>query len=249
MSDRRDCSHIGPRSPQMRGLEEDRDRDSLCPEAPRCARPAGVDRPGSLLEQWRPRPRLRPPRPPRPHPRRRPLRPSPRPAARPPPGRWPLSPARSPSPARRRSNRSRPPWPNWSRRPNSGFNYTVTGPGTGDGFKTFCKGETDISDASRKIKDEEAAACKAAGIEYTGAQDRVRRHDGHDLAGQQPPSPACRSRISTRSPDRSRRASTSGRRPRRSPSHSARTRSSRRPTWRSPVRAKSPARTTATSSW
>jgi phosphate transport system substrate-binding protein len=50
---------------------------------------------------------------------------------------------------------------------NAGFNYTVTGPGTGDGFKTFCKGETDISDASRKIKDEEAATCAAAGIEYT----------------------------------------------------------------------------------
>lgn len=50
---------------------------------------------------------------------------------------------------------------------NSGFNFTVTGPGTGDGFKTFCTGETDISDASRKIKDEEAATCAAAGIEYT----------------------------------------------------------------------------------
>ena len=50
---------------------------------------------------------------------------------------------------------------------NSGFNYTVTGPGTGDGFKTFCKGETDISDASRKIKPEEAAICATAGIEYT----------------------------------------------------------------------------------
>jgi phosphate transport system substrate-binding protein len=50
---------------------------------------------------------------------------------------------------------------------NPEFNFTVTGPGTGDGFKTFCKGETDISDASRKIKDEEAATCAAAGIEYT----------------------------------------------------------------------------------
>jgi len=50
---------------------------------------------------------------------------------------------------------------------NPDFNFTVTGPGTGDGFKTFCKGETDISDASRKIKDEEAAACDAAGITYT----------------------------------------------------------------------------------
>ena len=43
---------------------------------------------------------------------------------------------------------------------------TVEGPGTGDGFKKFCAGEADISDASRKIKDEEAATCKAAGIDY-----------------------------------------------------------------------------------
>lgn len=38
--------------------------------------------------------------------------------------------------------------------------------GTGGGFEVFCKGETDISNASRAIKDDEAAACKAAGIEY-----------------------------------------------------------------------------------
>ena len=50
---------------------------------------------------------------------------------------------------------------------NPEFTYTIKGPGTGDGFKVFCKGETDISDASRKIKDEEAATCKGAGIEYT----------------------------------------------------------------------------------
>jgi len=49
---------------------------------------------------------------------------------------------------------------------NPDFNYTIEGPGTGDGFKRFCAGETDISDASRRIKDEEATACKAAGIEY-----------------------------------------------------------------------------------
>ena len=49
---------------------------------------------------------------------------------------------------------------------NPDFNYTVEGPGTGDGFKRFCAGETDISDASRKIKDEEAQACKDAGINY-----------------------------------------------------------------------------------
>jgi phosphate transport system substrate-binding protein len=49
---------------------------------------------------------------------------------------------------------------------NPGVDYTVDGPGTGDGFALFCNGETDISDASRKIKDEEAAACEAKGIHY-----------------------------------------------------------------------------------
>ncbi|MFZ9124937.1 MAG: substrate-binding domain-containing protein [Ilumatobacteraceae bacterium] len=43
---------------------------------------------------------------------------------------------------------------------------SVEGPGTGDGFAKFCSGETDISDASRKIKDSEAEKCAAAGIEY-----------------------------------------------------------------------------------
>jgi phosphate transport system substrate-binding protein len=42
----------------------------------------------------------------------------------------------------------------------------VDGPGTGDGFVLFCKGETDISDASRPIKEEEKAACDQAGIKY-----------------------------------------------------------------------------------
>lgn len=43
---------------------------------------------------------------------------------------------------------------------------TVEGPGTGDGFKKFCGGESDISDASRRIKDSEAEACAEAGINY-----------------------------------------------------------------------------------
>ena len=43
---------------------------------------------------------------------------------------------------------------------------TVEGPGTGDGFKKFCAGEADVSDASRRIKDEEAASCAEAGVEY-----------------------------------------------------------------------------------
>jgi len=48
-----------------------------------------------------------------------------------------------------------------------GVNVTVAESGTGGGFKKFCAGETDISDASRPIKDEEAAECTANGIEYT----------------------------------------------------------------------------------
>ena len=42
----------------------------------------------------------------------------------------------------------------------SDVSITVDGPGTGDGFVLFCDGETDISDASRPIEDEEeATAC------------------------------------------------------------------------------------------
>lgn len=43
---------------------------------------------------------------------------------------------------------------------------TVDDPGTGDGFVEFCKGNADIADASRTIKDEEKAECDAAGIEF-----------------------------------------------------------------------------------
>jgi phosphate transport system substrate-binding protein len=38
--------------------------------------------------------------------------------------------------------------------------------GTGGGFKRFCAGETDISNASRPIKPTEVEACKAKGVEY-----------------------------------------------------------------------------------
>lgn len=38
--------------------------------------------------------------------------------------------------------------------------------GTGGGFEKFCNGETDISDASRPIKAEEAEVCESNGIEY-----------------------------------------------------------------------------------
>ncbi|RJL25198.1 PstS family phosphate ABC transporter substrate-binding protein [Bailinhaonella thermotolerans] len=39
--------------------------------------------------------------------------------------------------------------------------------GTGGGFEKFCAGETDISNASRAIKDEEKAACQAKNITFT----------------------------------------------------------------------------------
>ena len=43
---------------------------------------------------------------------------------------------------------------------------TVGISGTGGGFKRFCRGETDISDASRPILASEMAVCAAAGIKY-----------------------------------------------------------------------------------
>ncbi len=43
---------------------------------------------------------------------------------------------------------------------------TVGISGTGGGFKKFCNGETQISNASRPIKPTEVEACKAKGIEY-----------------------------------------------------------------------------------
>lgn len=43
---------------------------------------------------------------------------------------------------------------------------TVGISGTGGGFKKFCRGETDISDASRPILKKEMEACAAAGIKY-----------------------------------------------------------------------------------
>ena len=43
---------------------------------------------------------------------------------------------------------------------------TVGISGTGGGFKKFCRGETDISNASRPILKKEMDDCKAAGVEY-----------------------------------------------------------------------------------
>jgi phosphate transport system substrate-binding protein len=43
---------------------------------------------------------------------------------------------------------------------------SVDGPGTGDGFEIFCNGESDVSDASRAITEEEIASCDDNGIEF-----------------------------------------------------------------------------------
>jgi phosphate transport system substrate-binding protein len=43
---------------------------------------------------------------------------------------------------------------------------TVGISGTGGGFKKFCRGETDIQDASRPIQAKEMEDCRAAGVEY-----------------------------------------------------------------------------------
>jgi phosphate transport system substrate-binding protein len=48
---------------------------------------------------------------------------------------------------------------------NPGTRVTVGVSGTGGGFRKFCAGETDISNASRPVKEEELAACAENGIE------------------------------------------------------------------------------------
>jgi phosphate transport system substrate-binding protein len=54
---------------------------------------------------------------------------------------------------------------------NPNVKVTVGISGTGGGFERFCAGETDISDASRPIKeDEEVPVCQKNGIEYTQLQ-------------------------------------------------------------------------------
>jgi phosphate transport system substrate-binding protein len=51
---------------------------------------------------------------------------------------------------------------------NNAVNVSVGTSGTGGGFEKFCIGETDISNASRPIKDdEEAPVCQENGVKYT----------------------------------------------------------------------------------
>jgi phosphate transport system substrate-binding protein len=49
---------------------------------------------------------------------------------------------------------------------NPDVQISVDGPGTTDGFVLFCKGETQINDASRAIEPEEEKACQENGIDW-----------------------------------------------------------------------------------
>lgn len=73
------------------------------------------------------------------------------------------------------------------RRENADVRITIGISGTGGGFDRFCRGETDLSNASREIKDEEAALCEDNGVEFTKfdvANDAltVIRNPGNDWA-------------------------------------------------------------------
>jgi phosphate transport system substrate-binding protein len=47
-----------------------------------------------------------------------------------------------------------------------GVQVSVGQSGTGGGFEKFCAGETDVSDASRQIGEDEVAVCEENGVEY-----------------------------------------------------------------------------------
>jgi phosphate transport system substrate-binding protein len=49
---------------------------------------------------------------------------------------------------------------------NPNVRVTVGISGTGGGFKKFCAGETDVSNASRPIKESETESCAGAGVEF-----------------------------------------------------------------------------------
>ena len=51
-------------------------------------------------------------------------------------------------------------------RRNPGAKITVGISGTGGGFERFCRGETDLSNASRPIKQAESAKCRENGVQY-----------------------------------------------------------------------------------
>ena len=80
---------------------------------------------------------------------------------------------RSSSTAPARSSRSPRPSAEDFNAANPGVDVSVKESGTGGGFTKFCAGETDINDASRPIKEDDAkegAACKTNGITYVQLQ-------------------------------------------------------------------------------
>jgi phosphate transport system substrate-binding protein len=53
---------------------------------------------------------------------------------------------------------------------NPAIQVTVGEAGTGGGFEVFCAGDTDVSNASRPIEEDEVAVCDEAGVEFTELQ-------------------------------------------------------------------------------
>lgn len=70
---------------------------------------------------------------------------------------------------------------------NPGVDYSVDGPGTGDGMALLCDGSIDIADASRPMEDEEAAICEENGINFIELQvgidgiSVITSHDNTDV--------------------------------------------------------------------
>lgn len=70
---------------------------------------------------------------------------------------------------------------------NPNVQYSVDGPGTGDGMALLCDGSIDIADASRAIEDEEAAVCEENGINFIELQigidgiSVITSHDNTDV--------------------------------------------------------------------
>ena len=70
---------------------------------------------------------------------------------------------------------------------NPNVDYSVDGPGTGDGMALLCDGSIDIADASRPIEDEEAAICEDNGVNFIELQigidgiSVITSHDNTDV--------------------------------------------------------------------
>ena len=87
-----------------------------------------------------------------------------------------------------------------------GVRVTVGLSGTGGGFKKLCRGDADISNASRPILTEEMEACRAAGVEFIELPSLLTRSRSWSIR-RTTGSSRSRSRISARSGNPPRRAS------------------------------------------